>query len=178
MGTTRPMDAWTHASFAVPPEHVAALCECIETLFPWSPIVRKPDLVGYRLGDDLNRGALYLRPTPAARALHAALERLRRLDAELGHALAGVEALDADVNDHQGIRIVTVDAWEARVATARELSRARPELAVSVVAVRRPGDPGAPTDYLHQAWVRLGLLGPWRNTFELQALDPRKVPLT
>ena len=57
---------------------------------------------------------------------------------------------------------------------ARTLAAARPELAVSVVRVERPGDPGAVTDYLYQAWIRLALLGPWRNTFELQALDPEK----
>src|SRR5262245_35600181 len=166
------VDAWNHVNYCVPPEHVAALCETIEKLFPWSLIVRKPDLVGYRLGDDLNHGALYLRPAPAARALHAAVERLRRSDPELARALAGAEALDVDLNDHQGVRIASVDEWERRVAAARELSRARPDLRVTVVRVQRPGDPDAMTDYLHQAWVRLALLGPWRNTLELQALDP------
>jgi hypothetical protein len=171
------VDAWNHASYCVPPEDVPALCACIEAVFPWSPIVRKPELVGYRLGDDLNEGALYLRPTSAARALHAAIDRLRRSDAGLARAVAELDALDADVNDHHGIRIATVEEWERRVATARELARTRPELGLAVVAVRRPGDADAPTDYLHQAWVRLGLLGPWRNTFELQALDPRRPPV-
>jgi hypothetical protein len=171
------VDAWNHANYCVPPEHVPAICECIEVLFPWSSIVRKPHLVGYRLGDDLNRGALYLRPTPAARALYDALARLRREDAELGRALAALEAEDADVNDHQGIRIASVEEWERRVAGARELSRTRPDLRVSVLRVERPGDPGALTDYLYQAWVRLALLGPIRNTFEMQALDPGKEPV-
>jgi hypothetical protein len=48
---------------------------------------------------------------------------------------------------------------------------------VTLVRVERPGDPGALTDYLYQAWVRLALLGPIRNTFELQALDPAKAPV-
>ena len=48
---------------------------------------------------------------------------------------------------------------------------------MTVVHVERPGDPGAMTDYLYQAWVRLGLLGPWRNTFELQALEEGKEPV-
>ena len=171
------VDAWNHASYCVPPADVAAICECIEALFPWSLIVRKPRLIGYRLGDDLNRGALYLRPMAAAGAVYGALARLRRDDAELGRALADLEALDADENDHQGVRIATVDEWERRVARAREHARTRPELRVAVVRVERPGDPGALTDYLHQAWVRLGLLGPVRNTFELQALDPAKDPV-
>jgi hypothetical protein len=171
------VDAWNHASYCVRPEDVGAICECVEALFPWSLIVRKAHLVGYRLGDDLNRGALYLRPMPAARALYGSLARLRREDAELGRALDELGALDADENDHQGIRIASVEEWEVRVARARELSGTRPELGVTLVRVERPGDPGALTDYLYQAWVRLALLGPIRNTFELQALDPAKAPV-
>jgi hypothetical protein len=167
------MDAWNHNSYCVPPDAVAGLCECIEALFPWTLIVRKPHLVGYRLGDDLNRGALYLRPTAAAASLHEALGRLRRTDADLGRALDAMEVQEADLNDHQGVRVPSVAEWETRVARAAELAR-RPELRMTVVRVERPGDPGALTDYLYQAWVRLGLLGPIRNTFELQALDPAK----
>lgn len=167
------MDAWNHNNYCVPPAAVAGICECIEALFPWTLIVRKPHLVGYRLGDDLNRGALYLRPTAAAASLHEALARLRRADADLGRALDAMEVQEADLNDHQGIRVPSVAEWETRVARAAELAR-RPELRVTVVRVERPGDPGALTDYLYQAWVRLGLLGPIRNTFELQALDPAK----
>jgi hypothetical protein len=171
------MDAWNHSNYCVPPEHVAGLSACIEALFPWSLIVRKPHLVGYRLGDDLNRGALYLRPTPAARAVYDAVARLRQSDPELGRALARLEAQEADLTDHLGIRIASVEEWERRVERAIEVARTRPELEVTVVHVERPGDAGAVTDYLYQAWVRLGLLGPWRNTFELQALDPGKEPM-
>jgi len=167
------MDAWNHNNYCVPPDAVDGICECIEALFPWTLIVRKPHLVGYRLGDDLNRGALYLRPTAAAASLHEALARLRRTDADLGHALDAMEVQEADLNDHQGIRVPSIAEWETRVGRARELAR-RPELRVTLVKVERPGDPGALTDYLYQAWVRLGLLGPIRNTFELQALDPAK----
>ena len=84
----------------------------IEALFPWSSIVRRPDLVGYRLGDDLNRAALYLRPAPAARELYAALGRLRRNDRALGTALAALETQAPDVTDHHGI-------WIASRARAR-----------------------------------------------------------
>jgi hypothetical protein len=78
------------------------------------------------------------------------------------------------VSDHQGIRLASVVEWEGRVARARGLAAARPDLRIAVLRVERPGDPGAATGYLYQAWVRLAFLGPWRNTFELQALDPEK----
>ena len=167
-------DAWNHNNYCVPPEHVDRLCEAIEALFPWSLIVRKPGLVGYRLGDDLNRGALYLRPSPAARTLHETLARLRQERPDVERAFLGLEAEDADVVDHQGIRVASPEEWEQRVARATALSRARPDLGVAVVRVERPGDPGVLTDYLYQAWIRLALLGPLRNTFEMQALDPTK----
>lgn len=170
-------DAWNHTNFCVPPEHVSRLCEAIEALFPWSLIVRKPELVGYRLGDDLNRGALYLRPTPAARTLYAVVETLRGEHAELDRALGALESQDADLTDHQGVRVASVEEWEERLARAREVEAGRPELAVRVVRAERPCDPGAATDYLYQAWIRLGLLGPWRNTFEMQALDPARTPV-
>ncbi len=172
-----PGDAWNHVNYCVPPAHVAALAECIETLFPWSVIVKKPTLVGYRLGDDLNHGALYLRPTEAATTLHGLLGRLRADRPDLDDAFTALASQEADLNDHQGFRVATVEEWEARVARARGLAARRPDLAVSVVRVERPGDPGAPTDYLYQAWIRLALLGPFRNTFEMQAYDPTKVPI-
>jgi len=167
-------DAWNHNNYCVPSEHVARLCETIEALFPWSLIVRKPGLVGYRLGDDLNRGALYLRPARAAGTLHETLARLRQERPDVEQAFRGLEAEDADIADHQGIRVASPEEWEQRVARATELSRTRPDLRVTVVRVERPGDPGVLTDYLYQAWIRLALLGPLRNTFELQALDPTK----
>lgn len=171
------MDAWNHANFCIPPDHVDGLCACIEALFPWTLIVRRPDLIGYRLGDDLNRGALYLRPTPAARALFDAIARVEASDPGFAKTLTDLRAQDADVSDHQGIRLATVADWEERVALAQELANTRPDLGVAVLRVERPGDPGAATDYLYQAWIRLSLLGPWRNTFELQALDPAKQPM-
>jgi hypothetical protein len=171
------MDAWNHVNFCVPPAHVEPLCAAIEALFPWTSIVRRRGIIGYRLGDDLNRGALYLRPTAAAAALFDAVARARASDPSVACAFADLEAQDADVTDHQGIRLPTVADWEARVARAHELARERPELRVSVIRVERPGEPGAVTDYLYQAWIRLALLGPLRNTLELQALDPTKSPV-
>ena len=56
------------------------------------------------------------------------------------------------------------------VESVREwLERERPDLDIRVVDVLRPGDGRAQTDYLYQAFIRLGLLGPLRNTFEMQA---------
>jgi hypothetical protein len=86
------MDAWNHANFCIPPEHVDPLCAAIEALFPWSLIVRRPDLVGYRLGDDLNRAAVYLRPTRAARALFDAVARVEATDPGFARALADLRA--------------------------------------------------------------------------------------
>src|SRR2546422_10762389 len=134
------MDAWNHSNYCSRPEHVDGLCAGIEALFPWTLIVRKPHLVGCRLGDDLNRGALYLRPTPAARALYDAVARLRRADAELGRALAALEAQEADLTDHHGIRIASVEEWEGRVARARDVARARPALPGSAGHLRRAGE--------------------------------------
>src|SRR5262249_54163093 len=171
------MDAWNHANFCIPPDHVDGLCACIEALFPWTLIVRRPDLIGYRLGDDLNRGALYLRPTPAARALFDAIARVEASDPGFAKTLTDLRAQDADVSDHQGIRTAAAADWEERVALARELANPRPDLGVAVLRVERPGAPGAATASLYQAGIRLSLLGPWRNTFELQALDPAKQPM-
>lgn len=162
-------ETWNHVNFCVAPAHLGPLCDGIEALFPWETIVRRADLVGYRLGDDLHRAAVYLRPAHAAGAVDAALRRLGAGDAALARALRDLDAEDADVRDHWGVRIATVGEWERRVATAVRVAAERPELHVSVVRVLRPGDAGASTAYLHQAWLRFDLLGPLRNTIELQS---------
>jgi hypothetical protein len=63
----------------------------------------------------------------------------------------------------------SVEEWEERLAAIERLGRERPEFELRVVDVLRPGDGRAPTDYLYQAFIRVGLLGPLRNTFEMQA---------
>ena len=168
-------DSWNHNNYCVPPEHVPRLCEAIEALFPWEVIVRKPELIGYRLGDDLHRGALYLRPTATASELYRVLARLRGERSDLDRALRAVETQEPDLTDHQGVHVASIEEWERRLARAYELAATRPDLEVTVVRAERPGDPGAITEYLYQAWIRLGLLGPLRNTLEMQALDPAKV---
>jgi hypothetical protein len=162
--------AWNHNNYAVPPERLPLVEACIDALFPWVKFVAKPELLGYRLADDLNAAALYFRPSPAAARLHAALARACTADASLGAALAELDGLEPDWADHNGFMVPTVTEWEERVAGAQRLQRERPDFEVRIVDVYRPGDGRAQTDYLYQAFIRIGLLGPVRNTFEMQAL--------
>lgn len=160
---------WNHVNFAVPPERIPLLEECLDALFPWEKFVSKPYLLGYLLTDDLHEAALYFRPIGAAGALDAAIKRLRAVDDELDGALGTLEDAEGDWNDHTGFVVPSVAEWEARVERAQRAERDRPELQVKVVDLFRPGDGRAQTDYLYQAFIRIGLLGPMRNTFEMQA---------
>jgi hypothetical protein len=164
-----PHHAWNHHNYAVPPERLPLIEACIDALFPWVKFVSKPQLLGYRLADDLHAAALYFRPTPAASALHAAFASARGRDPDLDRALTELGQIDPDYDDHCGFMVPTVAEWEAQVAQAERLQRERPEFQVCLVDVYRPGDGRALTDYLYQAFIRIGLLGPWRNTFEMQA---------
>jgi hypothetical protein len=160
---------WNHVNFAVPPERLALLEECIDALFGWEKFVSKPYLLGYRLTDDMHAAALYFRPVPAAGAVSRALARLRGEDPELDGALATLDGIEGDWADHTGFMTASVKEWEERLARARRLEHDRPELEIRVVDVLRPGDGRAQTDYLYQAFIRIGLLGPLRNTVEMQA---------
>ena len=160
---------WNHVNFAVPPDRLALVEECIDALFGWEKFVAKPYLLGYRLTGDMHEAALYFRPVPAAAALWEALGRLRREDAALDGALAQLDAIEGDWADHIGFMTASAAEWEERLAQAERLARERPEFAVRIVDVLRPGDGRAQTDYLYQAFIRVGLLGPLRNTFEMQA---------
>ena len=68
------------------------------------------------------------------------------------------------------LRLVLVGAEKSPAALAERVGREQPELGVQVVDTLRPGDGRAATDYLYQAFIRVGVLGPLRNTFEMQAL--------
>ena len=160
---------WNHVNFAVPPERLALIEECIDTLFGWEKFVAKPYLLGYRLTADMHEAALYFRPVPAVGALLHAMTRLRTQDAELGSALDTLDGIEGDWVDHTGFMTGSLQEWEERLALARRLEAQRPELEIRVVDVLRPGDGRAQTDYLYQAFIRIGLLGPLRNTFEMQA---------
>lgn len=163
------MHRWNHVNYAIPPERMALLEACIDAVFPWEKFVAKPSLLGYRFSGDLNDGALYFRPVPEAGVLADALGRLRASDAALDRALVRLETIEADWTDHAGFLVPSVAEWEERLAVAERLARARPEFALRVVDVLRPGDGRSQTDYLYQAFIRIGLLGPLRNTFEMQA---------
>jgi len=160
---------WNHVNFAVPPERIALLEECLDALFPWEKLVSKPYLLGYLLTDDLHEAALYFRPIGAAGTLDAAIKRLRAVDDELDQALGTLADAEGAGSDHPGFVVPSVAEWEARVERAQRVERDRPELQVQVVDLVRPGDGRAQTDALYQAFIRVGLLGPTRNTFEMRA---------
>jgi len=161
--------SWNHQNYAVPPERLKLVEEAIDLLFAWDKFVAKPHLLGYRLTDDMHEGAIYFRPSAAARALEEALDRLRAGDGDLAAALVACDELDADYADHSGILVSGPAEWENLLARAERLERERPDLQIRVVDVLRPGDGRAPTDFLYQAFLRIGLLTPPRNTFEIQA---------
>jgi hypothetical protein len=171
-----PQDAWNHHNYAVPPARLALLEACVDALFPWVKFVSKPHLLGYRLNDDMHAGALYFRPAAPAAELEEALRRLRTEHQDLDSALRGLDSIEAEYDDHCGFIVPTVDEWEQRVRHAKQLERQRPEFEIRVVDVFRPGDGRALTDYLYQAFIRIGLLGPFRNTFEMQALKATARP--
>lgn len=163
------MHRWNHVNYAVPPERWAEVEACIDALFPWTKFVSKPSILGYRLGDDMHEGALYFRPVPAAGALGASLARLRAGDPALDDALAGLDRIEADWADHTGFQVGSVAEWEERLATVARVAAAHPAWGIRIVEAIRPGDARAAVDYLYQAFIRVGLLGPFRNTFEMQA---------
>jgi hypothetical protein len=167
--------AWNHNNYAIAPERLPLVEACFDTLFPWVKFVSKPQLLGYRLTGDLHAGALYFRPAAPAGAFADAVARLRVSDHDLDRALRGLDAIDADYDDHCGFMVPTVAEWEERVAHAEHLQHTRPEFEIRVVDVYRPGDGRALTDYLYQAFIRVGLLGPVRNTFEMQARRPESL---
>jgi hypothetical protein len=161
---------WNHNNFAVPPDRLGLVRECIDALFPWTRFVDKPHLLGYRLGDDLYEAAVYFRPVAAIAEIERLLGELRRERGDLDGALAALAGAEADWADHCGFRVASVEEWEERLALIERVALARPELAVRVVDVLRPGDGRAPADDLFQAFIRLEILGPLRNTFEMQAV--------
>jgi hypothetical protein len=162
-------ERWNHVNFAVPPERLPLVAECIDQLFGWEKFVDKPYLLGYRLTGDLHEAALYFRPVPATGVLDEALGRLRARDAALDGALGELERIEGDWADHFGFMTRSLEEWEERLALAQRLERERPDFQVRIVDVLRPGDGRAQTDYLYQAFIRIGLLGAFRNTFEMQA---------
>jgi hypothetical protein len=163
---------WNHVNFAVAPEQLPLIETCLDALFGWEKIVSKSTLLGYRLSADLHDAALYFRPVPAAGHLQTALARLRTTDVSLAGALDDLGRIEADWADHTGFMVASVAEWETRLEHVRRLAAARPDFCVTVVDVLRPGDGRSATTDLLQAFIRVGLLGAFRNTFEMQARRP------
>ena len=167
-----------HMNFAVPPEDLAALDACIEAVLPWRRYVKRDDLIGYRIGDGEDSGGVFIRPVEACGEIAAVMKRVRRSVPDLDRALVSLERSPADFADHVGFRVSSVDEWERLLTGFEEAARSHPEWRLTVVDVHRPGDAGALTDRIYQAWLRIGLLGPIRNTFEMQCENPDAAPRT
>ena len=160
---------WNHNNFAVAPEQMDNVAACVDALFPWTKFVDKPTILGYRLTEHMYDGAVYFRPVAPMAQIHALLAEARASRPEVAQAFRDLAGLDADYRDHCGFMVPSAAEWEERVARARRFGAERPELQVEVVDVLRPGDGRCPTTDLCQAFIRFGVLGPLRNTFEMQA---------
>ena len=162
----------THAQFTVSPGNLSLLATCIDTLLPWVPYIRRDDLVAYRLSEDPSAGLVILRPTQAAEDLSRIIDRCKRSIPDLDRALNRMATIAAELTDHVGFRVRSLDEWEQLVSGFEHAAVSHPEWQLSVVAPHRPRDPKAPTDRLYQAWLRIGLLGPIHNTLHVQCENP------
>jgi len=165
-------DLWNHNNYAVPPENLPMVEACITAVMPWELWVKKPDLLGYRFNADHYRGMVFFRPAKPAAQLAETIERLRRQVPDLDAALKGFERLPADLNDHNGFMVKDLEEWETRLNIFQKAEHEHPEWKLKVVTVLRPHDPDAVSKTVYQAWLRIGLLGPMRNTFEMQCRSP------
>ena len=165
-----------HVNFAVPPENLEALDACIDAVLPWRRYVKRDDLVGYRIGGGDDSGCVFVRPVDACGELASVMKRVRRSVPDLDRAIAALEQSPADYADHFGFRVSSVDEWERLLAGFESAARDHPEWQLTVVEVHRPGDADAVTHRVYQAWLRIGLLGPLRNTFEMQCENPAAEP--
>lgn len=169
-------DHWNHANYSVAEGRIAELEACIDQLFPWQKTLQRPDILGYQLLDNPRKGAIYFRPTGPAGRVADAITRLRRQDADLDEGLRELEARNPDFNDHAGFVVESPEEWERRVAQIERESRLHPEWQVSIHTFR-PGIPPATSKSVYQAFIRIGLLGPFRNTFEMQAVIQNPLPV-
>ena len=165
-------DLWNHNNYAIPPGNLALLEECIRELMPWDLWVKRDNMLGYRFQEESEKGMTFFQGSEPAGLLAKSLDRLRKQHPDLEAALTGMERLAADHNDHNGFIVKSLEEWESRLAGFERAAREHPEWRLTVVSVLRPGDDAALTDRLYQAWLRIGLLGPVRNTFEMQCLNP------
>jgi hypothetical protein len=142
---------------------------------PWELWVDQPRMLGYRFDAVAEKGMAFFQPSAPAGQFAKSIEQLRRQVPDLDAAIVGMESQASDLNDHNGFIVKSVEEWEARLAKFQKAAREHPEWQLKVVNVLRPGDPKALTPRLYQAWLRIGLLGPVRNTFEMQCLNPKVV---
>jgi hypothetical protein len=129
-------------------------------------------MLGYRFHTNYEWGMAFFQPSAHAATFARVIAEVRQERPELDDAIRGLESLTPDVNDHSGFIVKSEEEWEARLAAFEAASAGHPEWQVTVTGVLRPNDPEALTDRLAQAWIRIGLLGPIRNTFEMQYLNP------
>lgn len=162
----------TQVCFAVSPDNLSLLEACIDALLPWQPFIQRGNLVAYRLSDDPDAGLVLLCPTQEAQALSQIITRCRRSIPDLDRAFIHMDTIAAELTDHVGFRVKRVGDWERLLSSFAHAAVNHPEWQLSVVAVHRPGDPKAPTNGLYQAWLRIGLLGPFRNTLHMQCENP------
>jgi uncharacterized protein (DUF2132 family) len=160
---------WNHNNYAVPADRFEELERCLDTLFGWEKLVRRADILGYKLKPNYRQSMVFFRPVEPAGQFVAAIERLRAENPDLDAAIRGLEQLPADFNDHNGIMLESVAEFEARMEHIRRVAEVHPEWQITIVDIYRPGQPNAVSQELVQGFVRIGLLGPIRNTFELQA---------
>jgi hypothetical protein len=165
-------DHWNHANYSVSEGKAKDLEACLDAIFPWEKHFRREDIFGYRLVENAREGAIYFRVTGPASRVSAAIERLRGEDAALDGALRELEESHPDYNDHAGFLVGSVAEWERRVAGIEAAARDHPEWQLSVHTFR-PEAESAMGGRVYQAFIRIGLLGPFRNTFEMQAIRER-----
>ena len=60
------------------------------------------------------------------------ITRLREHEPALQEAIAGLEEIDADFNDHCGFTVATVAEWEERLSIARRLAAERPDFEIKI----------------------------------------------
>ncbi len=168
--TTVAKSFWNHIVYSVPPANFALIERCIDELFPWHKYVRRDDIVGYLLCREDGMDKVFFRPTEAAGQFADQIARLRQIDPALDKAVRGLKELRPDLNDHDGFRVSSIAEFERLVEKTRRIEKERPEYRLQLMDVRRPGQSNSQSDEIYEAFIRIELLGPVRNTLEMQAI--------
>ncbi len=169
-----PSDFWNHNALLVSPENMRLLQECLDTLFSWKKTLyeKRENAVGYQLRQNGEQALLYLEAAPWAGQLDKALHRLRKVDQELDQALQRQEAASPASVDHFGVRVESLEEWQQRLRIAKRLEKDRPDLHLKVTVIEKPVTKGGREYQVHQCYIKIGLLGPVRNTFEMSCIVP------